>query len=405
METTAPSPPSSPVGAPAHTAPKAKVPPVVYLLGAVAFLMGTTEMIVAGLLPQVADGLNVSTGQAGLLVTVFAIGMIIGAPVMSMATLRLPRRATLVLALLVFALGHVVAAVSSSFGIQLAARFVSAVATGTFWAVGAVLAAAAAGKEAGARATAVMIGGLTLANVLGVPLGTAGGQALGWRGPFWVLAVLALLAAAVLARKLPVGEAGPTASVDAELASLRSGRLWLIYLACALLPGSFVAAYSYIAPLLTDRAGLSDAAVPLVMLGYGLATLAGTAFGGRTGDRRPFATAIPAAVMLAVVLGAITLWATNSVAAVVLFVLLGLFALVAQPILIAQVVQTAGATHSLAVSLSTSALNAGIASGSWLGGVALSSGLGLKGPSLLGALIAVLAAAALAVLARATRRS
>ncbi|MEV5451753.1 MFS transporter [Streptomyces sp. NPDC052535] len=404
METTVPASTASDAG-PVAPSGKAKLPPVVYLLGAVAFLMGTTEMIVAGLLPQVADGLNVSAGQAGLLVTVFAVGMIIGAPVMSMATLRLPRRATLVAALLVFALGHVVAALSSSFGIQLAARFVSAVATGTFWAVGAVLATAAAGKAAGARATAVMIGGLTLANVLGVPLGTAGGQLLGWRGPFWVLAVLAVLAAAVLARKLPTAETGAAASVGAELASLRRGRLWLIYLACALLPGSFVAAYSYIAPLLTDRAGLPDAAVPLVMLGYGLATLAGTAFGGRRGDGRPFATAIPAAVGLAVVLGAITLWATSSVVAVVLFVLLGLFALVAQPILIAQVVQTAGQTHSLAVALSTSALNAGIAGGSWLGGVALSSSLGLKGPSLLGTAVAVLAVAALAVLAKTGRRS
>ncbi|WP_430336190.1 MFS transporter [Rhodococcus sp. ACT016] len=376
-----------------------KLPPVVYLLGAVAFLMGTTELIVAGLLPQVADALSVTHGQAGLLVTVFAVGMIVGAPVMAMATLRLPPRATLVAALLVFAAGHLVSALSDSFSVQLAARFVSAVATGTFWAVGAVLATAAAGRASSARATAVMIGGLTLANVLGVPIGTALGQWLGWRGPFWVLAALAAVAAVVLALRLPKARNAATTSLRAELRSLRHGRLWLIYLACALIPGSFIAAYSYIAPLLTERAGLAEVAVPIVMLGYGLATLAGTAFGGKVGDRSPFGAALPAVALIAVILAALTVWGENPIAAVVLFVLLGLVAMVAQPILISQALGQAGETHTLAVALSTAALNVGIATGSWLGGVVLASSLGLAAPTLLGAGIAVAAVIVLALVA------
>ncbi|WP_219418968.1 MFS transporter [Pseudonocardia nigra] len=381
-----------------------KLPPVVYLLGAVAFLMGTTELVVAGLLPQVSAGLDVSLSQAGLLITVFAVGMMVGAPVMAMATLRLPPRATLVLALLLFAAGHVAAAASSSFVIVLVARFAAAVATGTFWAVGAVVAAGAAGQAASARAMGVMIGGVTLATVLGVPLGTAGGQLLGWQGPFWLLAVLALIAAVVIARQVPAAETRPQTSLAAELASLRRGRLWVIYLATALVQGSFVAAYSYVSPLLTDLAGLPEAVVPLAMFGYGAGALAGITFGGRRGDTHPFATAIPATTLIAVTLAALTVWGSNGGLAAALIVALGAFGLVANPILVAQVVRATGPVNTLAMSLSTSSFNVGIAGGSWLGGLALSSSLGAQGPPLVGLVIAVLALAPLALLATARRR-
>ncbi|KAA9159477.1 MFS transporter [Amycolatopsis acidicola] len=361
--------------------------------------MGTTELVVAGLLPQVSAGLDITLSQAGLLITVFAVGMMVGAPAMAMATLRLPPRATLVLALVLFAAGHVAAALSSSFAVVLVARFAAAVATGTFWAVGAVVAAAAAGPAASARAMGVMIGGVTLANVLGVPLGTAGGQLLGWQGPFWVLAALALIAAAVLARKLPAAETRPQTSFAAELASLRRGRLWLVYLATALVQGSFVAAYSYVAPLLTELAGLPEAVVPLAMFGYGAGALAGITFGGRLGDIHPFGIAIPAAGLIAVTLAALTLWGGNGVLAVALVLALGAFGLVANPILVAQVVRATGPVNTLAMSLSTSSFNVGIAGGSWLGGLALSSSLGVHGPPVVGLVIAVVALGPLGVLA------
>lgn len=381
-----------------------RLPAVVYLLGAVAFLMGTSEMIVSGLLPQVADGLQVTLGSAGLTITAFAFGMIIGAPVASMATLRLPANATLVVAVLVFMAGHLVAALSSSFTVWLVARAFSGAATGTFWALGAVLAATAAGRAASVRATAIVAGGLTVANVLGVPIGTVLGQWLGWRAPFWVLAGLALVAAVVLALGLRAASHGPRSTLRSELQAVRKRRLWLIYLGAMLLPASFVSVYSYIAPLLTERAGLSDTAVPLVMFGYGLAGVLGTIIGGRLGDRAPYRVAIPSVAILAVVLGALTIWGGNPVVAIVLFVLLGSVAMVAQPILIATAGQLAAPTTTLAIALTVSSLNVGIAIGAWLGGVVLSSALGYQGPPLAGALIAVVAVVALALAARAARR-
>ncbi|WP_319345204.1 MFS transporter [Streptomyces sp. NY05-11A] len=335
---------------------------MVWLLGAVAFIMGTSELIVAGLLPEIAGSLHVSVSSAGLIITVFAIGMMLGAPVMSLATLRLPRRSALIAALFVFAAGHVVGALSSNLVLALVGRFAAALGNGTFWAVGAVVATAAAGPAASTRAMGVMVGGVTLSSIVGVPLGTAAGQVAGWQGPFWALAVLALVTAVVISRKLPADTGSAGDSLRGELGSLKHSRMWLVYLAIALIQAGLMAFYSYVAPLLTVRAHLASAIVPLAMLGYGLGALAGNTLGGRRGDHRPYATLIPAAAATAVLLAAITLWATNSVLTVVLVVLLGAAGMSTNPVLVGEVVRIAGAGRALPMALATSAFQVGMAS-------------------------------------------
>src|SRR3954467_9871354 len=165
--------------------------------------MCTTEFMIAGLLPQMAADFGVRPSQIGLLITAFAIGMIVGAPVMALVTLRLPKRLTLVLALAVFAGGHAVAALSGSFALLLAARVLTAVVTGAFWSVASVVATQAAGPVARLRALGVMGSGVALATVLGVPLGSVAGEHLGWRGAFWAIAALAGVAAVVIGRFAP----------------------------------------------------------------------------------------------------------------------------------------------------------------------------------------------------------
>ncbi|WP_327665116.1 MFS transporter [Streptomyces sp. NBC_00498] len=384
---------------------KVKLPPVVWLLGAITFIMGTSEMVVTGLLPQLSGALGVSVSSAGMLITVFAVGMMIGAPVMSLATLRLPRRNALIAALLVFAAGHVVGALSSGLGLAMVGRFAAALGNGTFWAVGAVIATAAAGPDAGTRAMAVMVGGTTLANVVGVPLGTAAGQLSGWQTPFWVLAALAVVAAAVIVRQVPADRGGADSTLRAETISLMHPRLWLVYLAIALIQGGVMAAYSYVAPLLTDRAGLAEAAVPLAMLGFGAGALAGTTLGGRRGDSKPYGTLIPATSATAAILAANTLWATNSVLAVVLVVLLGAAGFATNPVVVGEVVRVAGAGRALPMALATSAFQVGIALGSWVGGAALTSALGLQGPPLTGMVLALLALVPLGLLAASRRKA
>ncbi|CAL9675453.1 Inner membrane transport protein YdhP (plasmid) [Streptomyces sp. enrichment culture] len=378
---------------------------MVWLLGAITFVMGTSEMIVTGLLPQLSGALGVSVASAGMLITVFAVGMMIGAPAMSMATLRLPRRTALIAALLVFAAGHVVGALSSSLGLALVGRFAAALGNGTFWAVGAVIATTAAGPAASTCAMGVMVGGTTLANVVGVPLGTAAGQLSGWQTPFWALATLAVAAAAVIVRQLPADSGGADSTLRAETASLRHPRLWLVYLATALIQAGIMAFYSYVAPLLTDRAGLAAAAVPLAMLGFGAGALAGTALGGRRGDGKPYGTLMPATAVTAAVLAATALWATSSVVAVVLVVLLGAAGFATNPVVVGEVVRVAGAGRALPMALATSAFQVGIALGSWIGSAALTSTLDLQGPPLAGTVLALLALVPLGLLAAPHRKT
>ncbi|WP_218030707.1 MFS transporter [Streptomyces rubrogriseus] len=375
------------------------------MLGAITFVMGTSEMIVTGLLPQLSAALGVSVASAGTLITVFAVGMMIGAPAMSVATLRLPRRTALIAALVVFAAGHVVGALSSGLGLALAGRFAAALGNGTFWAVGAVIATTAAGPAASTRAMGVMVGGTTLANVVGVPLGTAAGQLSGWQTPFWALAALAVAAAAVIVRRVPADRSGADSTLRAETSALRRPRLWLVYLAIALIQSGIMAFYSYVAPLLTDRAGLAAAAVPLAMLGFGAGALAGTALGGRRGDGKPYGTLVPATAVTAAVLAALTLWATSSVVAVVLVVLLGAAGFATNPVVVGEVVRVAGAGRALPMALATSAFQVGIALGPWAGGAALTSTLNTQGPPLAGTALALLALVPLGLLSATHRKA
>ncbi|MET8976423.1 MFS transporter [Streptomyces sp. NPDC004539] len=368
-----------------------RLPSVVHALALGTFLMGTTEFVVAGLLPEIAGDLDVSVARAGLLITVFAVGMIVGAPLTAMLTLRLPNRLTLTLALAVFAAGHAVVAAGSGFGVLLAARFVTALATGAFWSVANVVAARAAGPAARSRALGVVGSGAMLANVVGVPLGAFAGQFLGWRGPFWVLAALGTAAVALIVRHVPAAGPGERGvSVRSELGALRSGRVWLTLAACATTNAAVLGTYAYVAPLLTDGAGIDSALVPLVLVGFGAGALAGSLAGGRLGDVRPYATTVVAAGATAVILLAVRLLSGSAVPVTVLIVLLGFFGLGANPVLISLAVRFAGRAPTLGSALTVSAFNLGTAAGSWLAGIGLGSGLGAVGPATVGAAVAVL---------------
>ena len=371
------------------TPDRARLPFVVYVLAVGTFLMLTTEFVVAGLLPEIAGDLQVSVAQAGLLITVFAVGMIVGAPTMALLTRRTPRRVTLMSALAVFAVGHVVVALSGSFPVLLAARFGTAWATGAFWAVASVVATRAAGPSGSSRALGIVGAGGMLANVVGVPIGAFAGQLSGWRGPFWALAVLALAAVPLVARHVP-HEEDDAPTVGSELGALRSGRLWLVLAACATTTGGVLSAYSYVSPLLTDRAGIAPTWVPLVLVGFGIGSLIGTVVGGRLGDAHPHATTTAVAVSTTVVLLAIAMLSAHPGPTVLLVVLLGVLGLSANPVLSSLALRFAGVAPTLGVALSVSAYNLGTAAGSGLAGRALDSDLGATGPAGVGTIIAAL---------------
>ncbi|WP_174546730.1 MFS transporter [Nocardiopsis dassonvillei] len=368
-----------------------RLPFVVHVLALGTFLMLTTEFVVAGILPGIAADVGVDLARAGMLITVFAVGMIVGAPLMAMLTLRMPQRVTLMLALGVFALGHVIVAVGSDLGVLLAARFLTALATGAFWAVAAVVATRVADPGAGSRAVGVVNAGGMLATVLGVPLGALAAQLVGWRGTFWALAVLAVVAVPVIARHVPRGGPGHRSpSVRSELAALRSGRLWLALAACAATTGGVLAAYSYVAPLLTEHTGIASHLVPLVLAGFGAGSLVGSVLGGRLGDTRPHTATILAPLATALILSALCFASSAPVPTTILLALLGLFGLGANPVLITLAVRYAAHAPTLGSSLSVAAFNFGTAAASWTGGAALATGLGVTGPLVVGTAIAAL---------------
>src|SRR3954451_23469911 len=369
---------------------KSKLPPVVPLLALGTFLMCTTEFMIAGLLPQMAQDFGVRPSQIGLLITAFAIGMIVGAPVMAIATLRLPKRATLVLALATFAAGHVIAALSGSFALLLAARVLTAVVTGAFWSVASVVATRAAGPEASSRALGVMGTGVALATVLGVPLGSVAGDHLGWRGAFWAVAVLAVVAAAVIGRFVPADDGGAPVSVRSEFRALRSTGLWLVLGATVLVMGGGMGTFSFTSPLLTERSGIPLELVPLVFVCFGGGSMIGTNVVGRFADARPVATFIACAVGAGLVLVMLIPLSAQPVTAVVVITLLGAVSMAIPPVATGLSVRLAGSAPTLAGTLTVSALNGGIAIGSSIGGHALDTSLGETGPATVGVVMVVL---------------
>ncbi|WP_144672688.1 MFS transporter [Arthrobacter sp. U41] len=387
------------------TTKKARLPLVVLLLAIGTFLMSTTEFVIAGLLPNMASDLGVSVSQAGLLITAFAIGMIVGAPTISVATMRLPKRLTLILSLLIFAVGHIVAALSPAFEVVLIARVITALATGAFLSIAAVVATSAAGPANASRAMGVMMSGMGLAIVAGVPLGSFIGQAIGWRGIFWALAILAAIAAVVIGKFAPAEDHQEAITLRSQLGVLREGKLWLVLAATALVSGGFLAAYSYISPLLTERTGISEAAVPLLLVGFGIGALLGTVVAGRTGDRKPLATYFAIGGGSALVLLMLIPLSTFVVPTIVLVILLGFTGMGVTAIATPLAVRFGHSGPSLAAALTVSAFNVGIAAATWFAGVALDSTLGATGPATVGAAMAILGLIPLVILAlmRATR--
>ncbi|MDT7617934.1 MAG: transporter, family, chloramphenicol resistance protein [Pseudonocardiales bacterium] len=365
------------------------MPRVVLVLAVCVFALGTSEFMIAGLLPEMAADLSVTIPQAGYLISAFAAGMIIGAPTMAVLTLRLPRRTTLVAALVVVAVGQFAGALAGDYAVMLTARIVTAVAMGAFWAVAAVVTVSSVGPRDRARALAVLLAGLTVSNVAGIPLGTLVGQQFGWRASFWLVGALAavgVIGVLTSVRNRPAEDAPPR--LAAELVAFRRGRLWIAFGTTALYQAAAVGLVSYIAPLLTDVTGLDPVWVPVVQLGFGFGSFVGVVIGGRVADAHPWATLFGALAGAVVLLALIGLFAPVPVVMVALVVLLGVVAFVIAAPLNARVFALAGAAPTLASAANTSAFNVGNSVGPALGGLAIAAGLGYAAPAWLGVALA-----------------
>lgn len=384
------------------------MPIAVYVLGLSVFSLGTSEFMLSGLLQPLARDMDVSIPQAGLLVSAFAIGMVVGAPVLAAATLRLPRRTTLVALLTVFGLGQVAGALAPSYAVLFVSRVVSALACAGFWAVGAAVAVSLVPVNARARAMAVMIGGLSIANIAGVPAGALLGQHAGWRAAFWAVAALSAVGlvgvlALVPRTEVPTGDDQPR--LRAELRIYRDPQVWLALTTTALNAAAVFCFFSYLAPLLTDVAGLSESWVPSVLALFGVGALIGTTIGGRVADAHLFGTMYGGIAAATVVLAALAVTAHIPAAAIGLSMLLGVAAFGTAPALNARMFNVAGAAPTLAGATTTSAFNIGNTLGPWLGGLVISAGWGYRAVAWTSAGLAVAALAATAAASRLHQRT
>ncbi|HHZ21466.1 MFS transporter [Xanthomonas vasicola] len=356
-----------------------RFPPALLALTIGAFGIGTTEFVIMGLLQQVATDLGVSLSAAGLLISGYALGVFVGAPVLTLASARLPRKAVLVGLMLIFTVGNVACALAPDYASLMVARVLTSLAHGTFFGVGAVVATSLVPAERRASAISLMFAGLTVATLLGVPAGAWLGLQLGWRATFWAVAAIGVLATAAVALWVPAAAGAATpVSWRQELAVLRRGQVLLALAITVVGYAGVFAVFTYIQPLLLQVTGFTQSAVSPVLLVFGVGMIVGNLLGGRLTDRRPTSALLGSLAALVVVLGALGL-ALHSKAAMVIFVgLLGVaaFATVA-PLQLRVLEHARGAGQNLASSLNIAAFNLGNALGAWLGGVVIATQAGL----------------------------
>jgi len=356
-----------------------------------AFALGTGEFTVMGLLPEIGDGLGITIPEAGHLVSAYAIGVVVGAPLLIAAATRMNRRQALILFMGLYGVGHLLSAIAPSYGLEAVARFLSGLPHGAYFGVAAVVAGTLAAPGRRARAMAMMFAGLTVANIVGVPLSTLLGQLVGWRWTFAVVGLIALAAAVAVRLKVPdVRPDGAPPRLAEEFRALGRRQVWLTLLVAVLGGATLFASYSYIAPMLTEVAGFPSAAITLLLAMFGVGMTIGNLIGARLADWNPMrAIQLVLVADVVVALALVPAMRHPVSAAIVLFLFaVSTFSLIPSAQL--RIIDGAeGAPHMAAGSMHA-AFNLANALGAWLGGVAIALGFGLTSPNVVAAAVAFL---------------
>ena len=358
-----------------------------FALAVGAFGIGSTEFVMMGLLPQVAAGFDVTIPSAGYLISAYALGVVLGAPLLTAATVRWPRRTVLMALMSMFTVGNVLAAAAPTYATLLAARVLTGLPHGAFFGVGSVVAAGLVPAERRSTAIAMMFAGLTVANVLGVPADTALSQHLGWRATFVVLAGIGVAAIAAIAWLVPP-QAPDAPSLRRELAAFGSAQVWLALGVCMLGFGGVFAAYSYIEPMMTYVAGYSPGATDFLLALFGVGLTAGNLVGGRLADRALMPSLYAALGGLALVLALFVFTAHHAASAAVTLFLVGATGMACVPMIQTRIMDKARGAPTLAAAATHSAFNLANAAGAFLGGRAIHAGLGWTSPDWVGAILA-----------------
>ncbi|MFJ9575504.1 MFS transporter [Streptomyces sp. NPDC101191] len=373
-----------------------------------AFGIGTTEFVIMGVLPQVAGDFGVSIPTAGWLVTGYALGVVLGAPLLTVLGTKVSRKKMLMFLMGLFIVGNALSAFAPSFGLMLVGRVVASLAHGAFFGIGSVVAADLVAPEKKASAISLMFMGLTVANIVGVPGGTYIGQAIGWRVTFLLVAALGVLGLLGVARLVPETGRPPAARISAEFAAFRNVQVWLAMAMTVLGYGGVFAAITYITPMMTEVAGYTEGAVTWLLVLFGVGMFLGNLLGGKFADRALMPMLFVALGSLSLVLFLFTATAHDKVLAAITLTLIGALGFATVPPLQKWVLDQASAAPTLASAANIGAFNLGNALAAWLGGVVIATGLGYTSPNWVGGLLAasaLLLAFLAAFLDRRTRRS
>lgn len=369
------------------------------------FGIGTTEFVAMGLLPSIADDLGVSVAGAGTVVSAYALGVVVGAPLIAALAARVPRRALLVWLMVAYAAGNLLTVLAPTYGTVLAARFLTGLPHGAYFGVAALVAASLVEQAKRAQAVSLVMLGLSVANVIGVPVATWAGLNAGWRSAYLIVAGLGVVTVVALLAWVPQVASSPSRGPLAELGALRRPQVLLALAVGVVGFGGMFALYTYISPVLTDVSGFAGSTVPVVLGVYGGGMVVGNLLGGWLADRAVMPGLVGLMLALAVALTTFSLVAGNPVAAVVTAVLVAVAGSALVPGLQTRLMDTAEDAQTLAAALNHSALNVANALGAWLGGVVITAGLGYTAPALVGAGLAVAGLGVLGLSVALQRRS
>lgn len=361
--------------------------PALLALAIGGFAIGTTEFASMGLVPQIAVDFGVGDPAAGWVVTAYAIGVVVGAPTLTVAAARFNRKRTLLLLMGMFVVGHVFSVLATSLDLLVLARFLAGLPHGAFFGVGAVVGAAIAGPGNRAKAIGAMMAGLTVANMIGVPFSARVGQLLGWRAMFVVVGVLGIITLFAIWRMVPSRIEAPTNGIRSELRALRNGPLWIGFIAGGIGFGGLFAVYTYVGGLVTDVGQMPESAVPLVMGLFGLGMTIGVLIGGRLTDNGVLRTVflgLTSTILTLILLG---LTGNNSIALVIWMFGLGVASQILGLSLQAWLMDLSPLAPALGAALCHSALNLGNAEGAFLGGLVIDAGWGYLGTAWVGAIV------------------
>ncbi|MFD7239751.1 MFS transporter [Streptomyces syringium] len=370
-----------------------------------AFGIGTTEFVITGLLPDIAADFGVSIPTAGFLTTGYALGVVVGAPLLAIVGRRVPRKRMLMVLMGLFIAGNLLSAVAPVFGLMLAGRIVASLAHGAFFGIGSIVAAGLVAPEKKAGAIAMMFTGLTAATVVGVPMSTLIGQNAGWRVTFFIIAglgVLGLAGVAALVPRQPKPEAG---RIGGELAAFRNPQVLLAMAMTVLGFGGVFTMSTYVTPMMTEVAGYAPGSVTWLLVLFGVGMLIGNLVGGRYADRALMPLLYVTLSALAIVLALLPLAAHNKIAAAVAIPLIGAFGFASVPPLQKRVLDHTADAPTLASAVNIGAFNLGNAIAAWLGGIVISAGFGYTAPNWVGALMAASALVLALVSASLERRT